>query len=110
MVCGSPSQDYDREYASWGQRFVHDFQERLKTDLEEVKMRKNLHKNCTLNTFDLFNYHTVDEIHEHINQVRLNLDNHFNMHTGQVFSKRFEINLQIHIRKFEEKMAGGHVP
>ena len=74
LVCGIQPKEHVKEYLSWGQRFLNDFQERLKTDMEEIKTRKMLYENSALYTFDLYNYHTVDEIHEYINQVKLNLD------------------------------------
>ena len=73
-VCGIQPKEHVQEYLSWGQQFVNNFQERLKTDMEEIKMRKMLFENSALHTFDLYNYHTVDEIQEYINQVKLNFD------------------------------------
>jgi hypothetical protein len=48
------------------QKYVTEFQDTLKSDLEDIKSRKNFHN---LTGFDHYNYHSVDEIFDYINQV-----------------------------------------
>ena len=48
------------------QKYVTEFQDTLKIDLEDIRSRKNFHN---LTGFDHYNYHSVDEILDYINQV-----------------------------------------
>ena len=56
------TQTFDSIY----QKYVTEFQDTLKSDLEDIKSRKNFHN---LTGFDHYNYHSVDEILDYINQV-----------------------------------------
>ena len=60
MTIGTPISD------SVYQKYVTEFQDTLKSDLEDIKSRKNFHN---LTGFDHYNYHSVDEIIYYINQV-----------------------------------------
>ena len=48
------------------QKYVTEFQDTLKIDLEDIRSRTNFHN---LTGFDHYNYHSVDEILDYINQV-----------------------------------------
>ena len=53
-------------------QYVSDFQEQHNTEIEDVKMRK-INYDATSNDttdFDLYNYHSFDEILKYIHQVR----------------------------------------
>ena len=60
--------------------------------------------------------HSVREVNLRLLKIKLrrlrqhHFKNHFELITGQVFSKRIEITSQIHIRKSEQHMAWGQVP
>ena len=56
------TQTYDSIY----QKYVTEFQDTYKSDLEDIKSRKIFYN---LTGFDHYNYHSVDEILDYINQV-----------------------------------------